>query len=143
MYEIAGSGLERAAKLSLKLCQQNEVEKHGKSNETKMSDGDGNPTKDVDIVKEFCRVWTVSPTPETVSANVSGNLGDFYSFWDEIEKDGLPIIRIEEQNCLSESANNVFVVSVAGAIARHIQRRAHLAEKVIAMRGCINLCRLV
>ena len=34
-YEIAGSGLEGAANLLLKLCQQNEMEKHWKSNEIK------------------------------------------------------------------------------------------------------------
>ena len=35
VFEIAGSGLEGTANLLLKLCQQNEMEKHGKSNEIK------------------------------------------------------------------------------------------------------------
>ena len=50
-----------------------------------------------DIVEETCRVWKVSPTPEMVSANVNGNLGECHSFWNEKEEDGPPIIRVEEQ----------------------------------------------
>ena len=62
-----------------------------------MSDRDGDPTKDVDIAEEIYRAWKDSPTPETVSTSVSWILGECYSFWDEEEEDGLPIIRVEEQ----------------------------------------------
>ena len=35
VYEIAGGALEGAANLLLKLCQQNEMEKHENSNDIK------------------------------------------------------------------------------------------------------------
>ena len=53
-----------------------------------MSDRDGDPTKDVDIVEEIYRAWKVSPTPETVSTCVSWILLECYSFWDEEKEDG-------------------------------------------------------
>ena len=93
VFEITGSGLEGAANLLLKLGQQNEMAKHGKSNEIKC-----HLRKMWDIVEAIYRAWKVSPTPETVSANVSGILGECYSFWDEEEEDGPPIIHIEEQD---------------------------------------------
>ena len=88
-----------------------------------MSDRDGNPTKEV---------WKVSPTPETVSTNVSGILGECHSFCDEEEEGGRPIILIDEQDDHSESAHKVFVAFVAGADV-----------KVIAGRGlleCVQAC---
>ena len=51
-----------------------------------------------DIVEEMYRAWKVMPTPETLSTDVSRILGECYSFWEEEEEDGPPIIRIEEQD---------------------------------------------
>ena len=38
------------------------------------------------------------PTPETLSTDVSGILGECHSFWREEEENGHPITRIEEQD---------------------------------------------
>ena len=51
-----------------------------------------------DIVEEIYRAWKVMPTPETLSTDVSRILSECYSFWDEEEEDGPPIIRFEEQD---------------------------------------------
>ena len=51
-----------------------------------------------DIVEDIYRSWKVMPTHETLSTDVSWNLGECYSFWDEEEEDGPPMIRIEEQD---------------------------------------------
>ena len=101
IHEIAGSGLERAANLLLKLCQQYEMEKHGKLNEIQCQT-ETESRRMWDIVDEVYRDWKVSPPPETVSTSVNGILGASYDFWDEDEEeeDGLPIIRVEEQEWL-------------------------------------------
>ena len=107
IHEIAGSGLERAANLLLKLFQQNEMEKHGKSNEIKCQTETETRRTIRDIVEEIYRDWRFSPTLETVSTSVSGVLGASYDFWDEgeEEEDGPPIIRVEEQEWLEVIQN--------------------------------------
>ena len=110
IHEIAGSALERAAKLLLILCPQNEMEKHGKSNEVQRQIETETRRTMWDIVEEICRDWKVSPPLETVSTSVNGILGASYDFWDEEEEDGLP-----DHSCRgagmggghSESAHNV------------------------------------
>ena len=80
VYEIAGSGLEGAAHLLLKLCKQNEMEKHGKSNEIKCQIETEIRRKMWEIVEEIHRAWKVPPTPDE-------------------EEEGWPaIILIEEQD---------------------------------------------
>ena len=90
---------ESAANLLLKLCQQNEMEKHWKIERNPTSDTNGNRRAIWDFVGEIYRDWKASPTPETVSTCVNGILGASCEFWDEDEEeeDGLPIIRVEEQ----------------------------------------------
>ena len=79
IHEIAGSGLERAANLLLKLCQQNEMEKHGKLNEIQCQTETESRSM-WDIVDEVYRDWKVSPPPKTVSTSVNGILGASYGF---------------------------------------------------------------
>ena len=98
VYKIAGSGLEGAANLLLKPCQQNEMEKHWKSNEIECQIQTEIRRKMSDIVEDIYRAWKVSPTPEMVSTHVSGILGECYSFWDEKVEDGLPVTRFEQQD---------------------------------------------
>ena len=107
VYEIAGSGLKSVANLLLNLWQQNEMEKHGKSNEIKCQMGTETRRTMWDIVEEIFRDWKVSPTPETVSSSVNGILGASYDFCDEDEEeeDGHPIIRVEEQEWLEVIQN--------------------------------------
>ena len=106
--DIAGIGLVRAANLLLKLCQQNEMEKHGKSNEIQCQIETKTRRTMWDIVEEIYRDWKVSAPPETVSTSVNGMLGANYDFWDEDEED-------EEARAAgmagghSESAHNVLV----------------------------------
>ena len=72
-----------------------------------------------DIVEEVYRAWKVSPTPETVGTDVSGILGVCHSFlgrgrgrWaPDHSYRGAGLVRDR-----SESAHNVFVVSIAGAV---------------------------
>ena len=88
MYEIAGQLVE--------LCQRNEMEKHGKSNEIKCQIETETRRMMWDIVEEIYRDWKVSPTTETS-----------YDFWDEDDEDedGHPIIRVEEQEWLEVIQN--------------------------------------
>ena len=119
VYEIAGRGLEGAANLLLKLCQRNELEKHGKSNETKCQIETEIRRNMCQIEEDICRAWKGSPTPETVSTNVSGILGECYSFWDEEEEDGHPDHSYRGAGLVrdhSETAHNAFVFFITGAI---------------------------
>ena len=76
-----------AANLLLKLCQQNEMEKHWKSNEIQCQIETETRRKVWDIVEEIYRDWKVSPTLETVSTSADGILGASCDFWDEDEED--------------------------------------------------------
>ena len=53
VYEIAGSGLKSVANLLLNLWQQNEMEKHGRSNEIKCQMGTETRRTMWDIVEEI------------------------------------------------------------------------------------------
>ena len=89
IHEIAGS-LESAANLLLKLCPQNEMEKHGKSNEIKRQRETDTCRAIWDIVEEIHRDWKIWPTAETVSTSVNGILGASHEFWDEDEEEDGP-----------------------------------------------------
>ena len=82
-----------------------------------MSDRDGDPTKDVNIVEEIYRAWKVSPTPETVTTCVSWILGECYSFWDDEKEDGPPIIRVEQQEWI-EMIQTQFVMYLSDSKQR-------------------------
>ena len=88
IQEIAGSGLESAANLLLKLCQLNEMEKLGKWTEIQRQ---------------------IETEPETVSTSVNGILGASYEFWDddEEEEDGPPIFCVEEQEWFDAFQNQL------------------------------------
>ena len=85
IHEIAGSGL--AANLLLKLCQQNEMEKHRNSNDIKRQIETETRRVIWDIVEEICRDWKVSPAQEMMSTSVNGILGASHDFWDEDEEE--------------------------------------------------------
>ena len=102
IHDIADRGFEEAANLMLTLCQQNEMEKHGKSREIQHHIETETRRAMWHIVENIYRGWRVSPTLETVGTSVNGILGASYDFWDEDEEDedGPPIIRVEEQEWL-------------------------------------------
>ena len=62
--EIAGNGLEGTVNLLLKLCRQNEMEKHGKSNEIKCQMEMEIRRMMWDTVEEIYKTCKVSPTPD-------------------------------------------------------------------------------
>ena len=85
------------------------MEKHWKSNETGCPMEMDIRRKMWDIVKEIYRAWKVSPAPETVSTDASQILGECYSFWDDEDEDGPPIIRTEEQDWFKIIRNQLTV----------------------------------
>ena len=74
VHDIA-KGVEEAAKLMLALCQQNEMEKHGKSREIKRQIETETSRAIWYTVEEICRGWRIPPTPEAVGTSVNGILG--------------------------------------------------------------------
>ena len=105
IHDIADSGSGRAANLLLTLCQQNEMEKHGKSNEIQRQIETETRRVIWYIVEEIFRDWKASLTPETVGTSVKRILGASYEFRDEEEEDGPPIIRVEDQEWLEITDN--------------------------------------